>query len=80
VVDGQEIELTGIRFACAECDKAYSSRSHLVQHERAAHRGDRCVCPQEGCGKAYTNLSHLTRHQQAAHRGMRSVCPRIRAA
>lgn len=57
---------TGVKpFKCKDCDKAFSHKSNLKEHEKI-HSGEKShVC--DKCGKAFTTKSSLNRHIKIQH-------------
>ena len=66
------------RFACNQCDKAYSAETSLQRHVKATHEGFRYSCNE--CDKHYTDQSALRIHNKTVHNPIEcKECPFITA-
>ena len=60
------------RFACNQCDKAYSAETSLQRHVRATHEGFKHSCNE--CDKHYTDQTGLRHHMNVVHKGILYNC------
>ena len=60
------------KFQCQQCDKTYSDRSNLRQHNMSKHDGVKYACNQ--CDQQFTAQSILTLHIKSKHEGVKYTC------
>ena len=59
-------------FACNKCDKRYTTKSGLLNHENTFHRGKKHKCNQ--CDKEYNSKASLNDHINSKHTGTTYKC------
>lgn len=74
--------VTGNTYKCSfeDCNKTYSSQSHLKRHEISAHLGEEdesseVLCDEENCGLIFSNKYNLKKHIARIHADLRFECP-----
>ena len=60
------------KFQCQQCDKTYSDRSNLRQHNMSKHDGVKYACNQ--CDQQFFKQRSLKTHIQSQHDGVKYAC------
>jgi hypothetical protein len=67
-------------FVCSTCQRSFTRRTILVNHERT-HTGEKPFsCSLDGCGKTFAQQGDKTRHEQAQHAEKTFRCGSLRNA
>ena len=57
---------------CPECEKVFTTKTHMMTHYRSVHEGIKYPCNQ--CDYRATTQSHLQRHIRYKHEGIKYPC------
>ena len=56
---------------CKQCDKSYSQKCKLLNHERAVHNKELLECNE--CDKKFSYLDNLRQHYKIIHKGIQQI-------
>ena len=67
-----ECSLQTETYNCPQCEKTYTTKSGLYNHQATVHRGKKHKCDQ--CDKEYNSKASLLDHKNSKHEGMEYKC------
>ena len=65
-----------IKYLCTQCDKQFSKKGHLDEHQRAIHEGVKYPCSK--CKYQAASKGNLARHHRGVHEGVKYPCKQCR--